>query len=172
MAATTEATSTEATDEVTPAEAKGVTWDLSDLFAGVDDPRIDQALDQARAAAEAFAATYRGTINVPGGPDPDTLLAGITALEDLYERVSRIGGFAHLLYDTDTRDVAARNLQQKVELRLTEVRNLVLFFDLEWLELPDDVAQRLIDDPQLAGYRHYLLRERLFRPHPLSETEE
>src|SRR5947208_3529797 len=118
----------EAIDESTSAEAKGVTWDLSDLFAGPADPRLDRALDEAKAGAEAFAATYRGKIDIPGGPDAETLLAGVTALEDLYERISRIGGYAHLLYDADTRDLDARNLQQKVELRLTELRNLVLFF--------------------------------------------
>jgi oligoendopeptidase F len=160
-----------ATDAST-AEARGVTWDLSDLFAGADDPRINETLDRVKADAEAFAQRYRGKVNVPGGPDAATLLAGITELEDIWERAGRVAAYAHLLYDTDTRDLAARDLQQKVELRLTELRNLLLFFELEWLELEDDVAQRLIGDPVLRPYAHYLQRERLFRPHRLSEAEE
>jgi len=160
------------TASANPAQASGVTWDLSDLFAGADDPRLWQTLDEVKADGEAFAARYRGLIAVPGGPDAATLLAGVQAYEALYERAGRVETYAHLLYDSDTRDVAARDLSQKVEQRLTELRNLTLFFDLEWLELPDDVAERLIADPALAPYAHYLRHERAFRPHRLTEAEE
>ncbi|MDQ3699679.1 MAG: oligoendopeptidase, partial [Chloroflexota bacterium] len=154
------------------AEATGVTWDLSDLFEGPDDPQLWQTLDAVKADAEEFATRYRGVIAVPGGPDATLLLGGLQAYEEIHESAGRVGGYAHLLYDGDTRDVTARDLQQKVEQRLTELRNITLFFDLEWLELPDDVAERLIVDPQLAPYTHYLQQERRFRPHRLSEAEE
>jgi len=81
------------------ASAKGVRWDLSDLFAGPDDPRIQASLTSLDADAQAFAAHYRGTISVPGGPGPQHLLEGIVALEDLYERQWRVSGYAHLRYD-------------------------------------------------------------------------
>ena len=154
------------------AQASGITWDLSDLFAGADDPRLWQTLEEVKRDGQAFAARYRGLVAVPGGPDAATLLAGVQAFEELYERAGRVETYAHLLYDSDTRDVAARDLSQKVEQRLTELRNLTLFFDLEWLELPDDVAERLIDDPVLAPYAHYLRHERALRPHRLTEAEE
>ncbi|HEX2035987.1 MAG TPA: M3 family oligoendopeptidase [Chloroflexota bacterium] len=154
------------------APAAGVRWDLSDLFAGHDDPRLWEALDQLTADAQAFDVAYRGAIDVPGGPAAERLLRGLQILEDLHERSSRVEAFAQLLYDSDTRVDAARDLQQKVEQRLTELRNLTLFFDLEWLELADDVAARLMADPQLAPYAHYLQRERRFRPHRLREAEE
>jgi oligoendopeptidase F len=160
------------TTSASPAQATGITWDLSDLFAGADDPRLWQTLDAVKADGEAFAARYRGLIAVPGGPDAATLLAGVQAYEALYERAGRVEAYAHLLYDSDTRDTAARDLSQKVEQRLTELRNLTLFFDLEWLELPDDVAGRLIADPLLADYAHYLRHERDFRPYRLTEAEE
>jgi oligoendopeptidase F len=161
-----------ATREDQEGQALGVTWDLSDLFAGADDPKITETLDQAKADAEAFARDYRGKVNVPGGPAPDVLLAGLRTYEDLHERIGRVAAYSHLLYDTDTRDETARDLLQKVEQRTTELRNITLFFDLEWLELDDDVAQRLSQDSQLAPYRHYLQHERAFRPHRLSEPEE
>jgi oligoendopeptidase F len=152
--------------------ATGVTWDLSDLFAGADDSKIAQTLDQVKADAEAFAARYRSTINVPGGPAPDLLLDALRAYEDLHERTGRVSAYAHLLYDTDTRDETARDLLQKVEQRTTALRNLWLFFDLEWLELSDEDAARLVDHPSLSHYRHYLRHERAYRPHKLSEPEE
>ncbi|NBT96177.1 MAG: hypothetical protein EBT47_14535, partial [Chloroflexi bacterium] len=78
------------------ASANGVRWDLSDLFAGPDDPKIQASLTALDGDAEAFAVRYRGTISVPGGPSPHHLLEGIVALEDLYERQWRVSGYAHL----------------------------------------------------------------------------
>ena len=46
-------------------EETDVAWDLSGLFAGPDDPKIDAALQTAKERAEAFAAAYQGKINSP-----------------------------------------------------------------------------------------------------------
>ena len=156
----------------TQVAATGITWDLSDLFAGADDPKLIATLDAAKRDSEAFAERYRGKINVPGGPSPDLLLKALQDYEDLHERTGRASAYAHLLYDTDTRDATARDLVQKVEQRTTELRNLTLFFDLEWLELDQSVVDQLADHPSLAPYRHHLLHERVFQPHKLSEPEE
>ena len=42
--------------------AAGVRWDLSDLYAGPDDPRIEADLAQAQAAARRFAERHRGGV--------------------------------------------------------------------------------------------------------------
>jgi 7,8-dihydro-6-hydroxymethylpterin-pyrophosphokinase len=70
--------------------ATGVTWDLSDLFGGADDPRINETLDQARQEAEAFAQRFRGTINVPGGPEASVLLAALQRIEQAAGRVRTV----------------------------------------------------------------------------------
>jgi oligoendopeptidase F len=129
-------------------------------------------MDQAEAEAEAFAATYRNTINVPGGPDPTHLRDGLERLEALHDNASRAAVYAALLFAADTSQPAHRNLQQMIEQRFTMLRNTVQFFDLEWLALPDDAAQRLIEHPALEHYRYYLQSERRYRPHTLSEPEE
>src|SRR4029450_1981442 len=98
------------TTEPSAVPAAGVTWDLTDLFAGADDPRLWEALDAVKKDAEVFAARYRGVIAIPGGPDAATLLAGVQTYEDVYERAGRAEAYAHLLYDSDTEDVAARDL--------------------------------------------------------------
>lgn len=156
----------------TTSSAAGVTWDLRDLFAAPDDPQIEETLGQCKEDATAFAAAYRGTIGIPGGPSPEHLLAGLQKMEEIYDRIGRVSSFAGLLYAADTASPVNRDLQQKVEQRVTELRNLLLFFDLEWLSLEDADAARLIDAPALAEYRHYLQSERRYRPHKLSEPEE
>ena len=59
---------------------------------------------------------------------------------------------------------AARCMQRVTERssRLEPGAGLV---DLEWANAPDDVAQKLIESPELAHYRHFLEKGRLYRPH-------
>ena len=61
---------------------------------------------------------------------------------------------------------------QKVRERSTELQTELLFFDLEWNELPDDHVEPLLDDPALAFCAHHLRMLRRYRPHQLSEPEE
>ncbi|MBX6770773.1 MAG: M3 family oligoendopeptidase [Chloroflexi bacterium] len=154
----------------TPAPA--ATWDLSDLFAGPDDPRIDQELANAARDAEEFARTYRGTIDVPGGPSVQHLLAALQAFEAVIERLERVEAYSHLLFSADTTNPIHRDLQQKVRQRATAIQTTLLFFELEWQKVDDTAAAQLMDAPELARYRYYLQRERRNRPHTLSEPEE
>jgi oligoendopeptidase F len=152
--------------------ADGYTWNLQELFGGVDDPALPEALEQVAKDAEVFAQTYRGTISVAGGPDASHMLRGLEELERLYDALNRPAAYAFLLFAGDTSKHEHRNLQQRVEQRYTDINNTLLFFSLEWLELADEDAQRLLDDPLLANYRHYLQSSRRYKPHTLSEAEE
>ena len=152
--------------------AAGIRWQLGDLFDSSDDPRIQSMLADCHTRATAFARRYRSTIGVAGGPGSDHLLAAVRDLENIEEDLRQVATFADLSYAADTAQQAIRDLKEEVELAATEIGNLVLFFDLEWMDLPEEVADRLLADPILAGYRHYLLHLRQFRPHRLSEPEE
>jgi oligoendopeptidase F len=152
--------------------SKGVRWDLGDLFVSHDDPRIEAILADCRARAAGFAQRYRSTIHIAGGPHADHLLAAIRELEALHEDLRRVAVFAGLLYASDTARHEYRDLKERVELAATEISNLVLFFDLEWMDLPDEAAHPLMGHPTLSGYRHHLQQARRWRPHKLSEAEE
>ncbi|MFQ5656441.1 MAG: M3 family oligoendopeptidase [Candidatus Methylomirabilales bacterium] len=156
----------------TPLSATGVVWDLSDLYTAHDDPRIQETLHSIQERAETFAQRYRGTIQVPGGPTAAHLLEALREVESIEDGMSRVASFADLLYASDSLRSEHQNLQQQVEQRMTAIRNSLLFFDLEWLDLEEEAAARLISDPVLSGYRHYLAHGRRYRPHKLSEPEE
>ena len=49
--------------------AEEIVWDLADLYAGMDDPRLDADLNVCDAEADALGEAYRGRI------------AGLTAAE-------------------------------------------------------------------------------------------
>jgi oligoendopeptidase F len=146
-----------------------VRWDLADLYAGPDDPRIDADLGAALAAARDFAARYRGRVAQLA---PHELAAAVDALEALQEPAARAGAFAQLLFAADTAAPRHGALLQHIQERGTEIHNTLLFFELEWVALAPERAQALLGDASLARRRHFLESLRRYRPHLLSEPEE
>ena len=152
--------------------AEGIRWDLSDLFSSHDDARVKSVLDECRKRAEAFSADFRGTISKPDGPAPEHLLKALKELEEIEEGLSRVSTYSGLLYAADSLKPDYQDLEQRVEQHSTGIRNLVLFFQLEWMDLDEEVAERLAGHPALENYRHYLKNLRRFRAHLLSEPAE
>src|SRR5262245_59557367 len=159
--------------EMQPAtgSAQGIRWDLRDLFLSYNDPQIASSLDHCRERAEGFAR-FRNALAVPGGPSPKTLVEALQELERIEEALSRVASYSSLLYAADSLKAEHQDLEQKIEQRVTDIRNLLLFFELEWLELDESTAVNLVQQPVLKPYRHYLTSLRRFRPHRLSEAEE
>src|SRR5439155_25284090 len=54
----------------------------------------------------------------------------------------------------------------------TQVNKHLIFFDLEWIAVPDETARALTTELTLAHYRHYLEQKRAWKAHYLSEPEE
>ncbi len=152
--------------------ARGIRWDLTDLFTAHDDRRIETTLNDCRTRAEAFANQYRVAMEKPATLSADILLKALEEVETIYEALSRVGSYAGLLYAADTAKPEHQDLEQRVEQKTTEIRNLLLFFELAWLKLEEEIAGKLINDPDLQPYQHYLTSLRRYRPHTLSELEE
>ena len=152
--------------------AEGIRWNLSDLYVSHDDPRLDGTLKDCHARAEAFAQRFRYAMEQPKTLIAATLLQTLNELEAIYEALGRVVSYAGLLYAADTTNPHYQDLEQRVEQRSTEIRNRLLFFELEWLKCDDETTDRLIADPLLKTYKHYLVNLRRYRAHTLSEPEE
>ncbi len=152
--------------------ADGVVWDLSDLYRGVDDPRLEQDLTAALRRAERFEIAYRGKIDVAGGPDAALLRAAVEELEGLFEQMDKPAVYASLLHAAKTDDPKHGALLSRTREQRTAINKHLIFFDLEWIKLPDEPARALLAQPALTQYRHYLEQLRARRPHILSEPEE
>src|SRR5689334_4203203 len=152
--------------------AEGIHWNLNDLFTAADDPQIENTLADCRTRAEKFAQRVRPLMQNPQTLGAEDLLRALTDLEIIYEALGRVGSYAGLLYAADTANPVHQDLEQKVEQRSTEVRNLLLFFELEWLKFDDQTAHRLLGNERLNSYAHYLRNRRRYRPHTLTEPEE
>ncbi|MBA2461532.1 MAG: M3 family oligoendopeptidase [Actinobacteria bacterium] len=152
---------------VTGAEA--VEWDLSDLYDRPDDPRLDEDLEEAAGAATRFRERYRGRIAELSAAD---LNEGVEELERIKSASTRVETYARLRLAADSTDQSRGALVQKVRERNTQIETELLFFDLEWAELDDEIAKRLLADQALERYASVLRSERRYRPYLLSEPEE
>lgn len=163
------AAASDATAKIDNGPAAGVTWDLGDLYTGPDDPRLEADLAAALAAAEQFATQYRGRI---AQLDAAGLAAAVDELERFEEPAYRAAVFAQLLFAGDTAAPRHGALLQRVQERSTEIRNAIVFFELEWVAVADERAGALLAAPALAKRRHMLEQMRKYKPHVLSEAEE
>ena len=155
------------TTEVTGAE--DVAWDLSDLFAATDDPRIDEVVAEADADAAAFRERYHGKV---AELDAAALAEAVSEHERIEASVVRALTYAHLFFATNMADPVRGALVARLGERAAALETQLLFFGLEWAAAPDDVAERVLADPALDHWRHHLRSLRKFRPYLLSEPEE
>jgi oligoendopeptidase F len=152
--------------------ADGVRWNLNDLYKSPDDPSLNRDLEAALARAQAFEKSFRGKINVPGGPGPELLLGALVELENLYEQMDMPSIYAGLLHASKTDEPKHGALLSRAREQRTVINKHLIFFDLEWVKLDHGPARALLADGTLGKYRHYLEHKRAWRPHYLSEPEE
>jgi len=152
-------------------KAEGTRWDLSELYTGPEDPRIEADLSEARRRAEVFAQTYRGKL-ANGQLDGLALARALAEYEALSELEHCPPFYASLLFAADTQNSQAQQLAQHTREAATEIGNLLVFFSLELIALDDQQVLALLAVPEMAQYRHYLETLRRFKPHTLREKEE
>lgn len=149
--------------------AENVIWDLSVFYSGIDDPMIQSDMNTLDRQVDAFAAAYRGRV---AQLDAEGMVDALKALEGIFDRQGRIASFARLTYSTDTNNPQYGALLQKITEHSAQLEQKLVFFDLEWNKVDSDTVEKLLADPTLAPYRHYLEAKRRFQPYQLSEIEE
>lgn len=156
---------------MTPAAETDIAWDLGDLFAGPDDPRLDETLRASATRASAFASTYEGKLDTPD-LTAQTLGAALTEYEALWQAAAAPGMYARLRFSADTGDAARGALLSRVQEEMTRLSLPLTFFRLELAHIPEAVLTPLLADPAVAPFAHYLAVVRAGQPHQLSEIEE
>ena len=142
-------------------------WSLNDLLAEPVDQALTEnfsKLDQALAGFEAKRGLLVPEISAQEFKDI------IEAMESVNALTGRLEAYADLLLTEDTRNQFALNLRDRVEQALADSNNRMLFFDLWFKDLPDEVAKKLIG--QSGDLRYFLEAMRQFKPFTLSEPEE
>ncbi len=151
--------------------AKGIVWNLEDLYQGQEDPRLEQDLEAAREKAQAFSSLYKGKIR-DEDLEAQTLLSAIRAYESIHELGMKPYAFAYLSHASDVRDPKRNALFQRVQEAWNDILEMITFFPLEIMALPESSLRRLGENDALQSYRHFLLQQTKLKPHALSESEE
>ena len=147
--------------------AENVHWDLAHLY--LSESALRKDLIDVTSEAESFNKSWRGRV---ASLEAIQMREAITEYELIQERVGRAMTYVYLSWVTATDDPARGALLQHVRELSTQISKNLLFFGLEWMRVDDDQAQMLMEDDELAGYRHFLECERLLKDYILSEAEE
>jgi oligoendopeptidase F len=148
--------------------AEGIIWDLSDLYSGPSDPRIEADSSRLKGRLAEFS-TYRGKVAELG---PQELFQALRMFEEIYECVEKLLAYAYLDFSTRTLDAGASALFQSMKELYARVDRETLFLRLEWTRLDEGPAGELASSAVLSKYAHYLAALRRYRPYHLSEAEE
>jgi oligoendopeptidase F len=149
--------------------AEHIHWNLGDLYRGDAAAGVQADLSRAEELALTFETAYRGRVAQLTASE---LAGALRELEELQDVVERAGTYAFLDFSTDVADPARGALLQRVQEAGTQIGTHVIFFNLEWLAVPDAEAAERLASEELDNYRHYLESARRYRPFVLSEPEE
>jgi oligoendopeptidase F len=155
------------TTEITGAE--DVAWNLSDLYDGGDDPRLEQDVEQTETSAAEFRESYYGRV---AQLSPTELREAIEQREEIESTFTRAIYYAHLWFSTDMNDSPRGALVARLTEKGAAIDTQLLFFGLELAALEDEQADALLASEELERWRHWLRTVRKFRPHILTEPEE
>ncbi len=146
-----------------------VAWDLRSLT-GTDDVAegVNAFLDEADSLADTLLSA-RGTL---ASLTPEAFAAVMSRAAEIVTLLARAGTRAQLEYVTDLADERRSAVMAATIERSTSIGTKLLFIDLEWAVMDDELAATFVAHPALAFCRHHLTVLRLARPHLLTEPEE
>jgi oligoendopeptidase F len=145
-----------------------ITWDLTELFKDINDPKINQTIKQAIEMATVFEKTYKGKIiNLT----PESLLGCLQEIEEFDIKFSDVGLFSSLSFAANMTLPETQSLNDKINKLDAQIGKQLAFYRLELGALLK-AKPEYITNPVFANYRHML--ERVYRrvEHQLSEVEE
>lgn len=151
--------------EITGAEH--IHWNLDDLYANETDLRNDLA--KVSEAASIFAEKHRGKTAIYTASEWQNALS---EMEQLQDALGKAYTYAYLHWSTYTTDAPRGALLQYVKEQYTQISQGLIFFELEWAAISEEEAQKLLESPALARYKHYLEVQQEQKKHLLTEAEE
>ncbi|MBU4117818.1 MAG: M3 family oligoendopeptidase [Proteobacteria bacterium] len=146
-----------------------ILWQLTDLYMGIDDPKIEADILWCEQEAQAIKEQFTGKIaSLPASE----LLGLVSRLETLETLMGRIATFAFLNFTTQIQNASVGAFLQKIKEAGSRIGRETVFFELEWSKMEDGAANTVLAGETLSHYRHYLESMRRYAKHLLSMAEE
>lgn len=144
-------------------------WDLTRLYASPSDPRIDADIKAARRKAQKLRSKY---INRVADAPPAELRKLLDGLDDVAGVINKLFSYAYLLFSADTQTENNKKLYARIQGDTPDIRNEVVFFELELQRMPEVAYQKLLRAPEVEVYKDHLGRIRRVAAHALDELAE
>ena len=148
-------------------------WDLSQLLPNTDEKAILNYREEIQKSHDDFAKKWKDRTDYL--QDPQVLKESLEDFEQLHRTHAAAGNLGYYYWlrsqiEDDNTEVKARYNQ--TEEFINTLSNSILFFTLSISKLDKESQKKLLSDPQLSGYKHFL--KRLFdeSKYMLSESEE
>lgn len=146
-------------------------WDLSGLYSGDSDPKIEADLQKGAQMADKFIADWRDII-VSGNYQAEQLAKAIADYEQINVTLTLPAAYADLRFAVESKNEIVGALTQHCNEKISEIFTNLLFFELELGKISDEAWNVLKEDSILAQYRHFIEDLRRTQKYSLSEAEE
>lgn len=147
-------------------------WDLSDFYSSLNDPKIAADLDKVDGQINEFAATFENKFEGSSWM-ADELVSAVLALEAIEELSGKLISYAYLCYATNLSTPEVVQFYQGVQERLTKSSVNLIFFTLALNNFTDtQLASAFASTPALKKYQPWIDSVRLFKDHQLSPELE
>ena len=146
-----------------------VIWDLDALYDSTEDELLKDDLDLCIQEAELVKELCSGKMPEL---EPAVFARVIRRIERIQVNLTRMDTYAFLHFVTQVKNDAAGAFMQKCKEDASLVNRELVFFDLEWAQLDQEKADRLLAAEETAVYRHFLNNIRKYKNHLLSTEKE
>lgn len=144
-------------------------WDLSDLYHGIDDPKINKDIKDYNKRAAAFEKKYKGKLSLMPA---ETFAQALKELENMTSLALKLGSFASLNMSTQLNNPQATAFYQYVQEAFTAAEQHLVFFSLELAHIDDARISTLLKNKTVTHYKPFIERRRKYRKYLLSEELE
>lgn len=144
-----------------------IRWDLSILYADIEDPQLDSDLRDLTEMAKRFCSNYKGKL-------AELLGGAIRDYAEIEMLSSKITSYLFLRESTDLANGAVKAKHARFQRELSDLRGEHLtFFELELVQIGHDTIEAWYDkDPFVAKHRAWIEHLRVFKHHFLTEPVE
>lgn len=146
-----------------------VIWNLDALYDSPEDELLKDDLDLCTQETELIKDLCTGKI---AEFEPAAFARILRRIERVQVNLGRIDTYAFLHFVTQVKNDTAGAFMQKCKEDASLINRELVFFDLEWAQLDQEIADTLMAGEETAPYHHYLLNIRKYKSHLLTQTRE
>ena len=114
------------------------TWDLSEIYKNIKDPKINKDIRNIRESANNFLKKWKGEIN---NLSPSDFLIFINEYQEINEAIYKIATHSSLTFATNMEDPEISKYNSSISDEITEILSTLIFVTLELSKVDDNTVK-------------------------------